>query len=55
MISCKESEAPELYILATLIASYTNAHCHMDLKDIPEVERLAKIEEYKNKFIEVAG
>ena len=55
MISCTVSDAPELYMIATLIAAYTNAHCHVDLKDLPEAERLAKIEEYKQKFLEIAG
>lgn len=50
---CTASDAPELYMLATLIAAYTNAHCHMDLKDCPEAERAAEVERLKSWFEEL--
>lgn len=38
------SEAPELVYLSELLARYVNAHCHYDLRDMPEAERMAEVE-----------
>lgn len=53
MISCTASADPDLYYLATLIAAYVNAHCHMDLRDMAEAERRAEVEQLKIWFEEL--
>jgi hypothetical protein len=53
MISCYASDAPELVFLAELIARYTNAHCHMDLRDMAEAERIAEVDRLKSWFEEL--
>jgi hypothetical protein len=47
MLRVLASEAPELVYLAEMIAAYTNAHIHMDLRDMPEAERRAEVERLK--------
>lgn len=37
----------KMYMVATLIAAYTNAHVHFDLKGIDEMERDAGIRLWK--------
>jgi len=37
-----------LTFLSTMLAAYTNAHMHSDLKDIPEAEKQAEITRLKN-------
>lgn len=39
------SEAPELVYLSEMLARYVNAHCFYDLRDMPEAERLAEVEQ----------
>ena len=41
------SEAPELYYLSELLARYVHSHCHFDLQDMPEIERLAEVEQLR--------
>jgi len=53
LLSCTASEAPDLYYLATLIAAYANAHCHADLAQMAEPERVAEVERLKEWFEEL--
>jgi DNA-binding transcriptional regulator YbjK len=55
MLKVLASEAPELYLLAEMIARYTNAHCHMDLRDMAEAERKAEVETLKAWFEELSA
>lgn len=41
------SEAPELVYLSEMLARYVNAHCHYDLQDMPEPERMAEVEQLR--------
>jgi hypothetical protein len=54
-IRCLASEAPELYILATMIAVYTNPQCYRDLWNMPEELRLSELELCVARFEEIAG
>jgi hypothetical protein len=55
MLKVYASEAPELVYLAEMIARYTNAHCHMDLRDMAEAERAAEVETLKAWFMELSA
>ena len=45
---------PVVCILAEMIARYTNAHCHYDLREMPEAERAAEVEVLKAWFEELS-
>lgn len=41
------SEALELVYLSEMLARYINAHCWYDLRDMPEAERMAEVEQLR--------
>jgi hypothetical protein len=48
-----DPDGPTLYLLADMIARYTNAHLFYDLRGIGEVERLAEVDTLKAMFEEM--
>ena len=42
------SEAPELFYLSEMLARYVNANCWFDLRDMPDAERLAEVEQLRS-------
>jgi hypothetical protein len=48
-----DPDAPTLYLLADMIARYTNAALFWDLRDMAEAERLAEVATLKAMFEEL--
>lgn len=44
---------PLVNMLSEMICRYTNAHCHLDLREMPEAERLAELETLKKQLEEL--